>query len=105
MMPEIGKLYFNKEFYLIIYPHPINSTKITLPSRVIALDSAAKRADKFLSAELNCQVRHSKLSDIFLILGTETIDNKIFIKCLFPEFVGWILWDYWIEDNVKRLEA
>jgi len=105
MMPEIGKLYTCNKRYLFVYPEltiaarcaeaavsmmSIEPTAWKDLGLVLAEDEA-----KYWSQRLGCEIKHSRTSDIFLILDIQFLNNVIYANCLFPTFPGWIAWDEW----------
>lgn len=104
-MIEIGKLYNCQKYYLLIYPTAkmASDTVNQLGNRVAGRSSSAFSApalsDTDFSAlayhwskKLNCNVRFSRLGEIFMVVERKQIDNQILFKVLCKDKLGWVVW-------------
>ena len=96
---ETGKLYKCPGFHLLVYP---TATKAAVavedpPSVGSTSWTRASHFADYWSKELNCKVRYSNPEDPMMFIEGKEINGQRFSKFLFPEFEGWVIWDYWLE--------
>lgn len=112
---DSGALYTCPESHLLIYPsaemahrasqiaekreaygQSCTGRSIHSPTQKAVAPSILYDVD-YWSNELKCKISYSNPEDIFLLLETQTINDKLYIKFLFPKSVGWIVYFDWLE--------
>lgn len=94
---ERGKLYWCPGSHLIIYPTAEKASHVPVDGRgsqwaVRWSASSASAGADYWSGQLDCRVRFSQTSDIFLFLGEKQIRDRKYLRFLFGEFEGWVIY-------------
>jgi len=96
-MFDIGKYYSCPDYYLLVYPTKKVAKEALVLRPAAAYETEAERVTKYWSKQLKCKINHTQPEHIFYLIKKIKEGSRYYLFCIFPNLVGWIIWEDWIK--------